>query len=94
MKVKTKSKKVNRAWLNDHVNDPYVKLAQREGYRARAAYKLKEIDEALRLIRPGQTVVELGSAPGAWPQAGSRRGCFGRTQWQDYRIGHPAYGSG
>ena len=68
MKVKTKSKKVNRAWLNDHVNDPYVKLAQREGYRARAAYKLKEIDEALRLIRPGQTVVELGSAPGAWSQ--------------------------
>ena len=68
MKVKTKSKKVNRAWLNDHVNDPYVKLAQREGNRARAAYKLKEIDEALRLIRPGQTVVELGSAPGAWSQ--------------------------
>ena len=68
MKVKTKSKKVNRAWLNDHVNDPYVKLAQREGYRARAAYKLKEIDEALRLIRPGHTVVELGSAPGAWSQ--------------------------
>ena len=68
MKVKTKSKKVNRAWLNDHVNDPYVKLAQREGYRARAAYKLKEIDEALRLIRPGQMVVELGSAPGAWSQ--------------------------
>ena len=68
MKVKTKSKKVNRAWLNDHVNDPYVKLAQREEYRARAAYKLKEIDEALRLIRPGQTVVDLGSAPGAWSQ--------------------------
>ena len=41
MKVTTKSKKVNKAWLNDHVNDPYVKLAQREGYRARAAYKLK-----------------------------------------------------
>lgn len=68
MKVKTKSKKVNRAWLNDHVNDPYVKQAQREGYRARAAYKLKEIDEALRLIRPGHTVVDLGSAPGAWSQ--------------------------
>ena len=46
MKVKTKSKKVNKAWLNDHVNDPYVKLAQKEGYRARAAYKLKEIDES------------------------------------------------
>lgn len=68
MKVKTKSKKVNKAWLNDHVNDPYVKLAQKEGYRARAAYKLKEIDEALGLIRPGQLVVDLGSAPGAWSQ--------------------------
>ena len=68
MKIKTKSKKVNKAWLNDHVNDPYVKLAQKEGYRARAAYKLKEIDEALRLIQPGQTVVDLGSAPGAWSQ--------------------------
>lgn len=68
MKVKTKSKKVNKAWLNDHVNDPYVKMAQREGYRARAAYKLKEIDEALRLIKPGQMVVDLGAAPGAWSQ--------------------------
>ena len=68
MKVKTKSKKVNKSWLNDHVNDPYVKLAQKEGYRARAAYKLKEIDEALGLIKPGDLVVDLGSAPGAWSQ--------------------------
>lgn len=68
MKIKTKSKKVDKAWLQGHVNDPYVKMAQKEGYRSRAAYKLKEIDEALRLIRPGQTVVDLGSAPGAWSQ--------------------------
>lgn len=68
MKVKTKSKKVNKAWLNDHVNDPWVKLAHKEGYRARAAYKLKEIDEVLGLIRPGHRVVDLGSAPGAWSQ--------------------------
>jgi 23S rRNA (uridine2552-2'-O)-methyltransferase len=68
MKIKTKSKKVNRAWLNDHVNDPYVKLAQKEGYRARAAYKLKEIDESLGLVKPGHVVVDLGSAPGAWSQ--------------------------
>ena len=68
MKVKTKSKKVNKAWLNDHVNDPYVKLAHKEGYRARAAYKLKEIDETLGLIKPGYRVVDLGSAPGAWSQ--------------------------
>lgn len=68
MKISTKSKKVNKAWLNDHVNDPYVKMAQKDGYRARAAYKLKEIDETLRLIRPGQVVVDLGAAPGAWSQ--------------------------
>jgi 23S rRNA (uridine2552-2'-O)-methyltransferase len=73
MKVKTKSKKVNKAWLNDHVNDPYVKLALKEGYRARAAYKLKEIDETLGLIRPGQLVVDLGAAPGAWSQYLRRR---------------------
>ncbi|MBP6902924.1 MAG: RlmE family RNA methyltransferase [Burkholderiaceae bacterium] len=69
----TKSRKVNRAWLNDHLTDPYVKLAQKEGYRARAAYKLKEIDEALSLVRPGQVVVDLGSAPGAWSQYLRRR---------------------
>lgn len=73
MKTKTQSKKVNKAWLNDHVNDPYVKLAQKEGYRARAAYKLKEIDEQLGLIRPGHTVVDLGSTPGAWSQYLRRR---------------------
>jgi 23S rRNA (uridine2552-2'-O)-methyltransferase len=68
MKVRTKSKKVTKSWLNDHVNDPYVKLAQKEGYRARAAYKLKEIDEQLGLIKPGHLVVDLGSVPGAWSQ--------------------------
>ncbi|RZL62938.1 MAG: RlmE family RNA methyltransferase [Variovorax sp.] len=66
-------KKVNKAWLHDHINDPYVKLATREGYRARAAYKLKEIDETLGLIRPGQLVVDLGSTPGAWSQYVRRR---------------------
>lgn len=73
MKVKTQSKKVNKAWLNDHVNDTYVKLAQKEGYRARAAYKLKEIDEQFGLIKPGYTVVDLGSTPGAWSQYARRR---------------------
>ncbi|MDY0106361.1 MAG: RlmE family RNA methyltransferase [Giesbergeria sp.] len=73
MKVKTQSKKVNKAWLNDHVNDTYVKLAQKEGFRARAAYKLKEIDEQFGLIRPGATVVDLGCAPGAWSQYVRRR---------------------
>lgn len=73
LKVKTQSKKVNKSWLNDHVNDPYVKLAKREGYRARAAYKLKEIDESLGLFKPGMVVVDLGSAPGAWSQYLRRR---------------------
>lgn len=65
--------KVNRAWLHDHLTDPYVKLAQKEGYRSRAAYKLKEIDEQLGLVRPGQLVVDLGAAPGAWSQYLRRR---------------------
>lgn len=60
--------KFNKQWLQDHLADPYVKLAQKEGYRARAAYKLKEIDEAEKLIRSGMTVVDLGSAPGSWSQ--------------------------
>ena len=73
MKTKTKSKKVNKNWLHDHINDPYVKAAQKDGYRARAAYKLKEIDESLKLIQPGHTVVDLGCAPGAWSQYVRRR---------------------
>ena len=73
LKVKSQSKKVNKSWLNDHVNDPYVKLAKKDGYRARAAYKLKEIDEQLGLIKPGNLVVDLGSAPGAWSQYVRRR---------------------
>ena len=76
MATRGKSKKLNKAWLHDHLNDPYVKLAQREGYRARAAYKLKEIDEQLQLLRPGQLVVDLGAAPGAWSQYVRRK--FGR----------------
>ena len=73
MKTRTQSKKVNKAWLNDHVNDTYVKLAHKEGYRARAAYKLKEIDEQFGLVKPGYTVVDLGSTPGAWSQYLRRR---------------------
>jgi 23S rRNA (uridine2552-2'-O)-methyltransferase len=73
MKTKTQSKKVNKAWLNDHVNDPYVKQAKIDGYRARAAYKLKEIDETFKLIKPGNVIVDLGSTPGAWSQYVRRR---------------------
>jgi 23S rRNA (uridine2552-2'-O)-methyltransferase len=71
-----KRKKLNKAWLHDHLTDPYVKQAQREGYRARAAYKLKEIDEQLHLLEPGQLVVDLGAVPGAWSQYVRRK--FGR----------------
>jgi 23S rRNA (uridine2552-2'-O)-methyltransferase len=60
--------KFNKNWVHDHINDPYVKLAQKEGYRARAAYKLKEIDEAEKLIRSGQVIVDLGCTPGSWSQ--------------------------
>lgn len=67
-KAKTGAKKVNKAWLHAHINDPYVKQAQAEGYRARAAFKLKEIDETLGLVKPGCRVVDLGSTPGAWSQ--------------------------
>lgn len=65
--------KVNKAWLHEHINDTYVKLARKEGYRARAAYKIKEIDESLGLIRSGDLVVDLGSTPGAWSQYARRR---------------------
>jgi 23S rRNA (uridine2552-2'-O)-methyltransferase len=61
-------KKLNKNWLHDHINDPYVKLAQKEGYRARAVYKLKEIDEDEKLIKPGQVIVDLGATPGSWSQ--------------------------
>lgn len=72
--------KFNKQWLHDHLNDPYVKLAQREGYRARAAYKLKEIDEQERLIRPGVTIVDLGSAPGSWSQYARRALAAGKNE--------------
>ena len=74
-----RSKSSNR-WLDEHVNDPYVKKAQIDGYRARAAYKLLELNEKDRLIRPGMLVVDLGSAPGSWSQiAGRLVGVKGRV---------------
>ncbi len=60
--------KTNKPWVQGHINDPYVKQAQLDGYRARAAYKLMEIDERESLIRPGQVIVDLGCAPGSWSQ--------------------------
>lgn len=69
MSVRSKSSK---AWLNEHVNDHYVHLAQKEGYRARAAYKLLEINEKDKLIRPGTVLADLGSAPGSWSQVAAQ----------------------
>ncbi len=60
--------KSSSRWLQEHVSDPYVKRAQRDGYRARSAYKLLELDQRDRLLRPGMTVVDLGAAPGGWSQ--------------------------
>lgn len=60
-------------WYDRHVGDPYVQRAQREGYRSRAAYKLLEIDERERLIKPGMRILDLGSAPGGWSQVCAAR---------------------
>jgi 23S rRNA (uridine2552-2'-O)-methyltransferase len=60
--------KTSKKWLDEHVNDPYVKKAQVDGYRSRASYKLIEINEKDNLYRPGNSVLDLGSAPGGWSQ--------------------------
>ena len=59
-------------WLQEHVNDPYVKQARQEGYRSRASYKLLQLNEKDRLIRPGMLIVDLGSAPGGWSQVAAK----------------------
>ncbi|MBV4520439.1 23S rRNA (uridine(2552)-2'-O)-methyltransferase RlmE [Pseudomonas sp. SWRI74] len=64
--------KTSLGWLKRHVNDPYVKQAQKDGYRSRASYKLLEVQEKYKLIRPGMSVVDLGAAPGGWSQVTSR----------------------
>lgn len=69
MKLKPSSK----AWIHEHINDEYVKRAQKEGYRARAAYKLLEIDDKDKLIKPGMTIVDLGATPGSWSQVAVQR---------------------
>lgn len=68
MTQKPKRTKSGRAWMHEHVTDPYVKMAQQDAYRSRAAYKLLEIDKRDHLLRPGMTVVDLGAAPGSWCQ--------------------------
>ena len=66
------AKSKNRTWIKQHVKDPYVVQSQRDGYRSRASYKLLEIVEKTRMIKPGMTVVDLGSAPGGWSQVAAK----------------------
>ena len=72
--------KTSKAWMREHINDPYVQKAKAEGYRSRAAYKLLELDRKDRLFAPGQLVVDLGAAPGSWTQvAVAKLGARGRV---------------
>jgi 23S rRNA (uridine2552-2'-O)-methyltransferase len=64
--------KTSQNWLREHFNDPFVKMAQKDGYRSRASYKLLEIQEKDRILRPGNIVIDLGAAPGGWSQVTSR----------------------
>lgn len=72
--------KTSKAWMREHINDPYVQRAKAEGYRSRAAFKLLELDKRDRLLLPGQLLVDLGAAPGSWSQvAAARLGAKGRV---------------
>lgn len=73
MTLKSKRHKKSKVWMQQHLNDPYVQRAQAEGWRARAAFKLIEIDDRDKLIKPGMTIVDLGSAPGSWCQVTAKR---------------------
>jgi 23S rRNA (uridine2552-2'-O)-methyltransferase len=68
-----KATKTSKGWIREHINDPFVQRAKREGYRSRAAYKLMEIDTRDKLIKPGMTVVDLGATPGGWSQVSAER---------------------
>jgi 23S rRNA (uridine2552-2'-O)-methyltransferase len=68
-----KPSKTSKQWMREHINDPFVQLAQKEGYRSRAAYKLLEIDAKDRLLKPGTVVVDLGATPGGWSQVAAAR---------------------
>jgi len=75
-----KPTRTSKAWMREHVNDPFVKKARLEGYRSRASYKLMEIDDRDKLLLPGLQVVDLGAAPGGWSQvARSRMGPRGQV---------------
>jgi len=68
-----KRTRTSKAWMREHVNDPYVQLARKEGWRSRAAFKLMEIDDKDKLLRRGEVVVDLGATPGGWSQVAAER---------------------
>jgi 23S rRNA (uridine2552-2'-O)-methyltransferase len=82
MPVASKKHRSNRAWIQRHVTDPFVKQATAQGYRARSAFKLIEIDDKDRLLKPGMLVIDLGAAPGSWTQVVRQRlaGSGGRVR--------------
>jgi 23S rRNA (uridine2552-2'-O)-methyltransferase len=85
-----KASKTSKQWMHEHVNDPYVQRAQKEGYRSRAAYKLLELDERDHLIKPGMVVVDLGATPGGWCQVvANKLGQHGRIIALDLQPLHP-----
>jgi len=73
MTIKSRRHKKSKVWMQEHVNDTYVQRAQSEGWRSRAAFKLIEIDDKNKLLKPGMTVVDLGAAPGSWSQVAVAR---------------------
>lgn len=88
-----KRSKTSKQWMNEHVNDPYVQRAQKEGYRSRAAYKLLEIDQRDHLLKRGMVVVDLGATPGGWSQvAASKVGPAGKVIALDLLPLHPIPG--
>ena len=68
-----KPSKTSKQWMREHINDPFVQMAQKDGYRSRAAYKLLEIDERDHLLKPGMVVVDLGATPGGWCQVAANK---------------------
>ena len=65
--------RTSKNWINEHISDPYVKMAQRDGFRSRSAYKLIEIDQKYKILKKGMTLLDLGSSPGGWSQVASKK---------------------
>lgn len=88
--IPMKPSKTSKQWMREHINDPYVQMAQKDGYRSRAAYKLLEIDERDHLLKPGMVVVDLGATPGGWCQvAAAKLGQSGKIIALDLLPLHP-----